>query len=92
MGTTENQNGPSEGNDDSGSLNWEDLENVLMEGIEDIMNAITGGAPTRGDPTEGEPTGGDPTGGDPIPENSVETGSGADDLLSGIANALSGEA
>ena len=82
MGTTENQNGPSEGNDDSGSLNWEDLENVLMEGIEDIMEAITGGAPT----------GGDPTGGDPIPENSVETGSGADDLLSGIANALSGEA
>ena len=53
-----------------------------MEGIEDIMEAITGGAPT----------GGDPTGGDPIPENSVETGSGADDLLSGIANALSGEA
>ena len=48
-----------------------------MEGIEDIMIAITGG---------------DPTGGDSIPEDPVETGSGADDLLSGIANALSGEA
>ena len=37
-------------------------------------------------------TGGAPTGEDSIPENPVETGSGADDLLPGIANALNEEA